>query len=467
MKNRFVLFAISLLATFNTYSFNQVTPEFEVTHNNVDEAKKGYNYFLDFFISKSPYVLQSSLKQIALTWNKSYEILAIETIYFSQNTIAVHDLLQLLEEKTGKEFKLDFDKWYDYIWNKPAAYNEDYYKFKAEVHGLIDLKFYRYFDQRADESLIRLDEVRWGGVVQDGIPPLRNPKMIDASIADYLEDSNIVFGIEVNGEARAYPKRILAWHEMFTDVVGNTAVAGVYCTLCGTVILYKTNHKGQQYQLGTSGFLYRSNKMMYDKKTQSLWSTSLGKPVLGPLVNKNIELDYLSVVTTTWKEWKTKHPNTKVLSLKTGHKRNYGEGVAYNNYFSSDKLMFTVPKLDKKLLNKDEVLVIRSKKNKDKVLAVASSFLKANPIYDYKIDDSFFTVITDASGAHRVYYNSNIKFKEITSVNKITDINGYVWDIGENTLSSPLLNKKLLRLHSYNAFWFGINAAFKQVELIK
>lgn len=467
MKNRFVLFTISLLATFNTYSFNQKTPKFNATQNAVDEVKKGYNYFLDFFISKSPYVLQSSLKQIALTWNESYEILAIETIYFSKNSSTIYELLQLLEEKTTKQYKFDFDKWYDYIWNKPAAYNEDYYKFKAEVHGLIDLKFYRYFDQRAHQSLIRLDEVRWGGVVQDGIPPLRNPKMIDASIADYLEDSNTVFGIEVNGEARAYPKRILAWHEMFTDVIGETPVAGVYCTLCGTVILYKTNYQGKHYQLGTSGFLYRSNKMMYDKKTQSLWSTSLGKPILGPLVNKNIELEYLSVVTTTWKNWKTRHPNTKVLSLNTGHKRNYAEGVAYSNYFSTDELMFTVPKIEKKLLNKDEVLVIRSKKHPNKVLAIASAFLKSNPIYNYKIDDTPFTIITDKSGAHRVYYNTSINFKKITALNKITDSNGNIWEINENSLITTTTDQKLRRLHSYNAFWFGIYAAFEKVELIK
>jgi len=74
----------------------------------------------------------------------------------------------------------------------------------------------------------------WGGVRQDGIPPLRQPKMIDAKDATYLEDDNIIFGIEVNGDVRAYPKRILAWHEMFVDSVGGTNFAGVYCTLCGT-----------------------------------------------------------------------------------------------------------------------------------------------------------------------------------------------------------------------------------------
>lgn len=467
MKKIVLIFTFTLLSSYVYCNYSDATLKHNLKNDTIEARKKGFNYFLDFFISKNPYVIQAALKHIELTWNESYEILALETIYFSKNSVATYDLLRLLEEKTGKKYKLDFDKWYDYIWNKPKAYNEDYFKFKAEVHGLIDLKFYNYFNKRAQQSLIRLDEVRWGGVVQDGIPPLRNPQMIDASVADYLDDSNIVFGIEVNGDARAYPKRILAWHEMFTDVVGEVPVAGVYCTLCGTVILYKTLHRGKQYQLGTSGFLYRSNKMMYDKETQSLWSTSLGKPILGPLVNKNIELDYLSVVTTTWKEWKTKHPDTKVLSLKTGHRRNYDEGIAYKKYFSTDKLMFTVPEVDNRILNKDEVLVIRSKTNKNEVLAIASFFLKEHPIYNNKIDNTPFTVITDKSGAHRTYYNDSIKFKKIRSHTKIEDSEGNFWNINEDSLTSTTTNQKLKRLHTYNAFWFGINAAFDKVALIK
>ncbi|MDC0008140.1 DUF3179 domain-containing protein, partial [bacterium] len=148
----------------------------------------------------------------------------------------------------------DFDKWFQWLWNKPATYDDSYFKFKAILHQGIDPKFKEYFLNRSDKATIRLDEVRWGGVLQDGIPPLRNPKMIKADEATYLKDSNVVFGIEVNGDARAYPKRILAWHEMFVDDVGGIPVAGVYCTLCGTVVLYKTEHEGTNYQIGTSGF---------------------------------------------------------------------------------------------------------------------------------------------------------------------------------------------------------------------
>ena len=116
--------------------------------------------------------------------------------------------------------------------------------FKAEFYKEIDEDFARYFEGRAEQARIRLDEVRWGGVLQDGIPPLRNPKMLNVKQAKFMGDDDIVFGIEVNGDVRAYPKRILAWHEMFTDTVGNVDVTGVYCTLCGTFILYDSVHAG-------------------------------------------------------------------------------------------------------------------------------------------------------------------------------------------------------------------------------
>ena len=286
------------------------------------------------------------------------------------------------------------------MWNAPELRHPRYAAFKGALYSLIDPRFAAYFDDMG-EPLIRLDEIVWGGVRQDGIPPLRNPAMVAAEEADYLEDGNVVFGISVNGDARAYPKRILAWHEMFVDTVGGTPVAGVYCTLCGTVILFHTEHRGVNHALGTSGFLYRSNKLMYDQATQSLWSTMRGEPVVGPLAGKGIALERGSVVTTTWGEWRRRHPGTRVLSLATGHERNYAEGAAYRDYFATDDLMFQVPVLDTRLKNKDEVFTVRLDRHPDRPLAIAADYLAANPIHHDAIEDTAFVVLTDPSGANR------------------------------------------------------------------
>ena len=281
-----------------------------------------------------------ALNEIETNWDNAYLVQAIEFISLSRDYPTSQKILEILKKHTGKEYGFGLSDWFYWIWNQPQNISSDYAQFKANLYKNIDPRFERYFIDRQNKALIRLDEIRWGGVVQDGIPPLRNPKMIAASQADYLDDDNVIFGIEINGDARAYPKRILAWHEMFVDKVGGVNIAGVYCTLCGTVIPYKTEFKGTNHALGTSGFLYRSNKLMYDQATQSLWNTLTGKPVVGPLINKGIELEHLSVVTTTWGEWKRRHPDTSVLSLKTGHRRDYGEGVAYQEYFATDNMMF-------------------------------------------------------------------------------------------------------------------------------
>jgi len=458
-------FAVSLLAITSYFSSARYTaPKTVLKALDNDEVILN---FLTIVTSESEETLSNAITSLDKNWEEGYEIMLIETLYFTQSRKVSNKLLRLLERKTRKKFNYDFDQWYQWVWSKTPKYKTEYFEFKSRLHQLIDKKFGPYFLGREGQSNIRLDEVRWGGVLQDGIPPLRNPEMISAEEATYLSDDNVVFGIAVNGDVRAYPKRILAWHEMFVDTVGETPVAGVYCTLCGTVILYKTEHNGVNHELGTSGFLYRSNKLMYDKATQSLWSTLEGEPAIGPLVGKGIKLDYLSVVTTTWGEWKRRHPETKVLSLNTGHRRNYGEGVAYQEYFATDELMFVVPDIgDKSIKNKDEILAIRNPGYTDENLAIASKYLKKNPLYTDTIGDLNFVVFTDKTGAHRVYTSNAVKFKSYDGKSTAVATNGIKWTITEEGMVSET-GEELSRFPSHNAFWFGYKAAFPEVTLIK
>ena len=204
---------------------------------------------------------------------------------------------------------------------------------------------------------------------------------------------------------------------------------------------------------------------MYDKATQSLWNTIEGKPVIGPLVGKGIELSSHSVVTTTWGEWKKIHPDTKVLSLNTGHRRDYGEGVAYNNYFSTDELMFTVPQLDDRLRNKDEVLIIRVDGYKEDPLAISANFLKRKKVYQNEIGGTPFVVVTDASGANRVYGSEEIEFKKMDD-GQVKDADGILWDIKEETLTSSE-GRVLHRLPYHRMFWFAWYNTYPDTELIR
>lgn len=442
------------------------TPGWAQTEN-LSDVRAPYQYFLDLFRTDNPRDHDRSLNYIEDNWDPSFEIYTLESLYFLTQPKSKLQLLLLLQKNTGQNIAYDYNAWFEYLWNKQPTYTADYFDFKAILHRSIDNRFSKYFLNRQDQTKIRLDEVRWGGVKQDGIPPLRNPNMIEARQAEYLDDDNIVFGISINGDARAYPKRILAWHEMFTDAVGGVPVAGVYCTLCGTVILYKTEYNGQQFNFGTSGFLYRSNKLMYDAKTQSLWNTLWGQPVIGPLADQDIQLEYLNVVTTTWKQWKKLHPDTKVLSTDTGHRRDYGEGVAYRDYFATDELMFNIPKADRRLRNKQEILALRDPLNTDEVVAISSRFLKRHKIYTLDFNGKKLTVFTDRSGAHRVYLTGDVNFKEYNNKDGAIDEFGNYWTLKEDELINEFTGESLAIMPAHNAFWFGFKAAFPNTKLIK
>lgn len=421
--------------------------------------------FRTLLVSNDRVEIAAARATIKNTWRPALLPYLIETANYSGSRLARDAALSLLREQTGADVSGDLNDWYFWLWNQPAAFTADYADFKADIYRFIDPAFELYFRDRQQTARIRLDEVRWGGVVQDGIPPLREPEMIAARKATYLKDDHVVFGIEVNGDARAYPKRILAWHEMFTDTVGGVDVAGVYCTLCGTVILYKTDHKGVQHRMGTSGFLYRSNKLMYDQATQSLWNTLTGEPVLGPLVDQGIALEHMSVVTTTWGEWRRRHPKTTVLSLKTGHRRDYGEGVAYQDYFATDRLMFNTPFRDDRLKNKQEVLALRFPGAPQDQLAIDTAFLDENPLYTDQVGTQAVLVLTDRSGANRVYDPAGVTFRSYDRDQTLVDEKGGEWRLTEAELIGPG-GKKLERLPYHRAFWFGWRAAFPETRLV-
>ena len=191
-------------------------------------------------------------------------------------------------------------------------------------------------------SRVRLDEVVWGGVTVDGIPSLDDPRTLAATEADAggWEAQDPVFGLVLGGEARAYPLRILDWHEMVNDVVGGVPVALSYCTLCGAAVAYRSVLEDERLSFGSSGLLMRSNKLMYDRGTNSLWNQLTGEPVIGSLASSGATLEVLPVVATTWGAWKAEHPDSRILDLETGVARDYSLGASYGAYFGGNRQMF-------------------------------------------------------------------------------------------------------------------------------
>lgn len=475
MKNRFFLAAGVVLGLVCVAS-NRSTSIARAEDSSL--ARQAERTPIDAFIALAGEDDAKRLNAISLIregWHDGDAAMLIEVALFARNQTSRDAMIALLAQATGQPIGTDLRAWYDWVWNREDQPHPNYASFKKEIYLRVDPRFAEYFDT-SRATTIRLDEIRWGGVLRDGIPPLNKPETIPGYEAVYLADTDIVFGVEFGGQPRAYPKRILAWHEMVKDVVGGRSINGVYCTLCGSMIVYDTEVAGKHYELGTSGFLYRSNKLMYDHETKSMWSTLAGSPVVGPLVGKGLALTPLHVVTTTWGEWRRRHPGTDVLSLRTGYQRDYGEGVAYAAYFATDELMFTVPKLDKRLKNKDEVLIIRGLDGPP--IAISLDFLRQHRIYHDSIGSDSFVVLTDDSGANRVYESGSVRFDGWESDVIISENSGLHleenasrWLVNEEALVSirddAKYVKNLRRVSAHRAFWFGWHAAYPNTKLIK
>ena len=203
------------------------------------------------------------------------------------------------------------------------------------------------------KHLIPLDKIKGGGPPKDGIPSIDNPVFAGIQDSDFMSDSDIVIGLDVNGETKAYPLFILVWHEIVNDRVGDAPVSVTYCPLCYTSQVFERIIDNQEVEFGTSGKLYNSNLLMYDRLTESYWSQALGMAVTGELSGYQLDLVPFDVI--TWGDWKTLHPDTLVLTTDTGHIRSYATDP-YGNYYTEPRIMFPVEHSDDRINPKEIIL---------------------------------------------------------------------------------------------------------------
>ena len=432
--------------------------------------------------SIDPDTSRAAQAQIAASWRDGYAAMLVDLLDILRRTgfvdprgfVQLALLTEFLGEQTGQTFRDDVVSWRHWVWSLPYEPHSAYGEFKGRLYESLDPRFVEFFRPPVASS-IRLDEIQWGGVPVNGIPPLDHPVVVDADAAEYLDDGDIVFGLSINGAARAYPKRILAWHELALDRVGNLELTIVYCTLCGTVIPFASEVGGELRTFGTSGLLYQSNKLMFDAETKSLWSSLTGEPVVGTLVGSGHVLMALPVVTTTWGEWRQRHPRTEVLSVNTGFERDYSEGAAYRSYFGTDTLMFDVSLRDGRLPNKAEVLVLRSLDDAFDIespeappYAIAAEYLDARPVYHLTVEDRNLVILTTEGGANRVYVADSYRFAAFESPGRVIDTQGRGWTIDEALLAADFDDElRLPRVSAHRAFWFGWYAQNPETVLIR
>lgn len=517
------------------------------------------------------------LNAVAASGDELYIAPLIDLLFFARSVSNVTDqvVVETLETISGQAFEGDWRRYLEWASSEDIALPPGYDTFKGTFLSVfVDPEFSRFFpDGVGDTANVNLLEVVWGGVRVDGIPSLVNATQISPSEAaaegealtefcregdcSYPAADELVFGVSIDGDNRAYPLRLLNWHEMFNDVLGHAplyaepdtasdpvcnfraptefSVVGrngedwvsivgqsagcesegwlqaesirftageladapdlaageaalsvedsaitaqvvgrpvmlAYCTLCGSGILYDTtvqiNGIETVLEFGSTGLLMRSNKVMYDRNTQTAWNALTGVPAFGELVNAGIELEVLPVVVTDWGTWLEDHPDTSVLSLDTGYRRDYSNGGAYTDYFNDpDFLMFPVWQQDTENQdNKEVVFTLRLDEtpkaypldalNPTGEFSVTNDSLAGQNIAIVSRPTPTRDFFEPGGAAVRAYERGERIFNAGETRNEVIDENGVVWRVTEDALISPD-GEELARVGGHLAFWFG------------
>lgn len=195
------------------------------------------------------------------------------------------------------------------------------------------------------------------GVAKDGILAMTGPEHLTIDEADsyvmgrrgrYLVGDDRIIGVALGGESRAYPLRILNWHEVANDTLGGVPIAVTYHPLSEGVVVFDRRCGNDVLELGVSGLLFNSSLLMYDRRPEgageSLWSQLQARAVAGPGASASLHLTVLPCSLTTWDRWRRAHPETTVLAPRRGMSERY-ERNPYGSYFNSDRLMYPVDPL--------------------------------------------------------------------------------------------------------------------------
>ena len=313
------------------------------------------------------------------------------------------------------------------------------------------------------------DEVFDGGPGKDGIPALTEPEFISAEEAEYLSDDDLVIGFVHGDEARAYPHDILDWHEIINDRVGDANISVTYCPLTGTGIGWNREIDGNVTTFGVSGLLYNSNLIPYDRNTGSNWSQMRLDCVNGELRGKEVEV--FPLVETTWLTWKEMYPATLVVSLNTGHNRDYGR-YPYGNYRTDhDYLIFPVANEDDRFQNKERVLgIVQSGSVRvysfagfgDKVTVINDKLNGRDVVVAGNSEDNFMVSYINDPGD-----GSTLSFSAVQGQYPVvmTDSEGNMWDVNGRAVAGPRKDARLSPASSFMGYWFSFAAFYPDLTI--
>jgi Protein of unknown function (DUF3179) len=329
--------------------------------------------------------------------------------------------------------------------------------------------------------LVDADRLISGGPPPDGIPAVDRPKFLRASDVDFVEPAEPVLGVEVAGEERAYPVQILIWHEIVNDTVGGVPIAVTYCPLCNSALAFDRRAAGRVLNFGTSGLLYNSDLVMYDRQTRSLWPQMEGRAVAGVLTGTGLSTYVVSTV--TWDEWRRAHPDDWVLSRDTGHPRDYGRNpyVGYDQA-NSDPFLFDGA-ADPRLPPKTRVVTLQAG---DDAVAVTLDRVAADRVLDVSLDDQQVVLFAQPGLASALDSQDIVAGRRVAATrafeptldgrrvtfradgDRIIDVETRSqWSVLGEAADGPLRGRRLKAVQHVDTFWFAWAAFQPDTRLIQ
>ena len=225
--------------------------------------------------------------------------------------------------------------------DSPTA-TQDHNLLSCNTSGVVEQFKSEEDKHQCSNVLVDAQSLIVGNPRRDGIPAIDNPKFVSADSTPFSDDE-LIIGVSINGDTRAYPYSILNWHEIVNDNVGGVPLSVTYCPLCETNTVFIREVNGKETTFGTSGALYQSCLVMYDRLTKSLWVQPWGLGIMGDGYGHHLER--VEGVRTTLGAWRRLYPETKVLSTNTGYTRDYGR-YPYGPYYTNEDLLFPIRNLE-------------------------------------------------------------------------------------------------------------------------
>lgn len=312
-----------------------------------------------------------------------------------------------------------------------------------------------------------------GGPAPDGIPPLGNPQFTQDHASTGIFPDSLVVGVKLGDEVRAYPHTVLDWHEVVNDqftLSGQQEPYTLsYCPLTGSAMLWKGRMEAADPTYGTSGLLYNSNLVMYDRDTSSLWSQMLEQSINGPQLLTVPER--AQVVETTWETWSRMYPETILMTTETGFSRPYGT-YPYGSFRTDQSLLFPVDNAnDRRLHPKERVLGINVGEH-SKVFPISRFGTGVNLVTD-RIGDMGVIAIGSSDQNFAVVFNRQLadcstpEFMPVQDALPVVmaDTEGNQWNVFGEAVSGPRTGARLQKTNSYIAYWFAWAAFFQDAEI--